>query len=216
MKKFIKINFSEILNRILTVTVILAAGILIFVTMQTVQGKPVMFNHRCIMQIITGSMSPALKVGDCVVVMQVSPDSLAIGDIIAYVSEAQDISGLTVMHRIKERLPDGSFIVQGDANPVPDELPVRPDQIQGKFIRKSPFFSWLISFADFRKALLLLVMCITTGTAFYEARTVMQISREIRQESDQERRERLIREAVEKEKQRLAEENYQPEKEKSQ
>lgn len=208
--------FSKIINWILTFLVILAAGVLVFVTKQTVQGKPIMLNHKCIMQIVTGSMFPTLKIGDCVIVEQVSTESLQTGDIVAYISEADDISGLTVMHRIKERLPDGNFIMQGDANPVPDPLPVRPNQIQGKYIRKSAFFTWFTSFADLKKILLLLVMCLTSCTALYEVRTVMQVSKEIKQESKEEYKEKFIREAIEKEKQRLAEEHYQPEKEDSQ
>ncbi len=206
---------SKILNWIFIILVICSAGVLVFVTMQTVQGKPVVIQHKSVMQIVTGSMFPTLKVGDCVIVEQVSSATLRTGDIIAYVSEANDIFGLTVMHRIKECLPDGNFIVQGDANPVPDALPVRPDQIQGKYIRKSAFFTWLTSFADLKKILLLFVMGLTSYTALYEVRTVMQVGREIKQESKEEYQERLIREAIEKEKQRLAEENYQPEKEDS-
>ncbi|MBR7084681.1 MAG: signal peptidase I, partial [Oscillospiraceae bacterium] len=170
----------------------------------TVQGKPVIFSGYCVMQIITGSMEPALHVGDCVLVQQIASDSLQKYDIIAYVSEVQDISGLTVMHRITEVLPDGSFLVMGDANPVPDPLPVRPDQIQGKFIKKLPFFTWLTSFTDLRKVLLLLVMLVTSVTAFYEMRTVAAVTKEIHFESKEERRERLIREAIDREKQKLA------------
>jgi len=197
-------KFQKFLNGFLTAFVLLLAFVLMFVTIRTVQGKPVMFQGFCIMQIMTGSMEPALHVGDCVLVQQVSIDSLQERDIIAYVSEVQDISGLSVMHRITEILPDGSFLVMGDANPIPDPLPVRPDQIQGKFIKKLPFFTWLTSFTDLRKILLLLVMLVTSATAFYEARTVTSLSKELFEESEQERKERLIREAIDREKLKLA------------
>ena len=197
-------NFQKILNGCLTVLVLILSCVLAFITFRTVQGKPVVFSGCCVMQIVTGSMEPALHVGDCVLVQQVSTDSLQKYDIIAYVSEVQDIAGLTVMHRITDTLPDGSFLVMGDANPVPDPLPVRPDQIQGKFIKKLPFFTWLTSFTDFRKILLLLVMLVTSATAFYEVRTVAAVTREIRFESQEERRQRLIREAIDREKEKLA------------
>ena len=197
-------KFQKFLNGFLTLLVLFLAGVLTFVTIRAVQGKPVMFRGYCVMQVITGSMEPALHVGDCVLVQQVSADSLQESDIIAYVSEAQDIFGLSVMHRITEILPDGSFLVMGDANPVPDPLPVRPDQIQGKFVKKLPLFTWLTSFTDLRKILLLVVMLVTCATAFYEARTVTSLSKELFEESEQERKERLIREAIDREKLKLA------------
>ena len=213
MKQNLKEKITKIGNTVTAGLLVLSAGILIFVTSCTVRHKPVVFFDKCIMQIVTGSMEPFLHVEDCVIVQQVSPDTLRTGDIIAYTSEDEQITGLTVMHRIKECLPDGNFITQGDANPIPDSLPVRPEQIQGKFIRKSGFFSWLTSFANFRKTLLFLVMCLTSVMAFYEVKTVMQISREVRQESDQEQeqqKEKQIRDAIEKEKLRLRQQNYQP------
>ncbi len=210
MKLFQKSKFSKLLNLLLTALLIVSTGILVFVTYCTVKGKPVMFGGKCILMIITGSMNPAIQVGDCVIIEQITPDSLQERDIIAYVSENQDIFGMTVLHRITQILPDGTFRTQGDANPIPDEMPVRPDQIRGKFVRKTRFFTWLTSFADLRKALLLLVMCVTSAMALYEVRTVMQIGKEIQSESEQDRRERILREAIEKEKQRLREQNTPP------
>ena len=212
MNQNLKEKITKIGNAVIIGLLVLSAGILIFVTACIAQRKPVIFFGNSVMQIVTGSMEPTIHVDDCVLVRQVSPDTLQIGDIIAYTSEDAQIAGLTVMHRIKERLPDGNFITQGDANPIPDELPVRPEQIQGKFIRKSRFFSWLTSFANFRKSVLFLVMCLTSAMAFYEAKTVMQIGKEVRQESAKEQKEKFIRDAVEKEKQRLRLANYQPEK----
>ena len=198
-------KFQKFLNGFLTAFVLLLAFVLMFVTIRTVQGKPVMFGGKCIMQIITGSMEPALHVGDCVLVQQVSSDSLQKYDIIAYVSEVQDISGLTVMHRITEVLPDGSFLVMGDANPIPDPLPVRPDQIQGKFIKKLPFFTWLTSFTDLRKIFIaarhardLLLL------HFMKSVPLLPSAKKLFEESEQERKERLIREAIDREKEKLA------------
>ena len=208
MNQKLKEKISKLSNAVIIGLLVLSAGLLIFVTVCIVQRKPVTFFGNCIMQIVTGSMEPVLHVDECVLVRQINPDALQTGDIIAYISEDGAVSGLTVMHRIKERLPDGNFITQGDANPVPDSLPVRPEQIQGKFIRKSRFFSWLTSFADFRKSLLFLIMCMTSVMAFYEARTVMQIGKDVRTESNEARKEQLIREAIEKEKQRLIREHY--------
>jgi len=206
MKQFSKSGLSGILNTLLIFFTVTAAAFLMFVTACTVKRKPVVLFGKSVMQIVTGSMEPALHVDECVIVEQVSPEELSPGDIIAYISESDEIAGMMVMHRITECLPNGTFLTKGDANPIADALPVRPDQIHGRFLRKTPFFTWLTSFANLRKVLLLVVMCMTSCMALYEVRTIMQISRE----TAEERRERLIREAIDKEKQRLAEENFQP------
>ena len=206
-----KAKISSVFNGILTVILVIMMAILIYVTVCIVKGNPVMFNGKCILRVLTGSMQPTFYAGDCIIMEEVSPETLQVGDIIVYVSEAEDIAGMLVTHRIIKQNADGTFITNGDANPVPDELPVKPSQILGKYVKKSPFFRWLTSFADLQKVVLLLVMIATTIMAFYEVRTIAKIENEIQEESAEERHERLMREAIEKEKERLARENYQPE-----
>ncbi len=206
-----KSKISSVCNVILTVILVIMSAILIYVTVCIMQGKPVIFAGKCVLRVITGSMQPTFYVGDCIIMEQVSPETLQTGDIIVYTSEAQDIAGMLVVHRVAECLPDGTFITKGDANSVADALPVRPSQIWGRYVRKSHFFRWLTSFADLQKVVLLAVMILTTVTAFYEVRTITKLEKEIHEESAEERHQRLMREAIEKEKQRLAQENYQPE-----
>ncbi len=208
-----KSQISKVFNAVLTVILVIMTAVLVYVTMCVMQGKPVLFDGKCVLRVVTGSMQPTFYVGDCIIMEQIPPETLQVGDIIVYTSEAQDIAGMLVVHRVAECLPDGTFITRGDANPVPDALPVRPSQIWGRYVRKSQFFRWLTSFADLKKVVLLAVMIVTTITAFYEVRTITQLEKEIQEESAEERHERLIREAIEKEKQRLAQENYQPEQE---
>ena len=206
-------KISKAFNTVLTVIPVVLMTVLIYVTVCIMQGKPVMFAGKCVLRVITGSMQPTFYVGDCIIMEQVSPEVLQVGDIIVYTSEAEDISGMLVVHRISECLPDGTFTTWGDANPVPDSLPVKSSQIWGRYVKKSHFFKWLTSFADFQKVILLAVMITTTVMAFYEVRTIAQLEQKIHEESAEERHERLMREAIEKEKQRLAQEHYQPEQE---
>ena len=202
MKKKLSHTISIIISVFLAVSVITA----VYVTIRSITDKPVMIGKVCIMQVITGSMEPVLHVGECIVIEKVSPDSLKERDIVAYVSEAQDIAGKTVTHRISSINEDGSMILRGDANPTDDPIPVKPQQIVGRYVRKSRFFTWLMSFGSLRKVLLLTVMLCTSLMAVYEVRTIMQVGKE----SAQERHERIMREAIDAEIKRLAAENYQP------
>lgn len=97
--------------------------------------------------VATGSMEPAIGVGDVVVVCRTDPDTLQEGDVIRYRAD-----GYTVIHRIVQRQDDGegraqAFITQGDNNNGPDTDPVSPDQVMGKVILTVPnagrFTLWL-------------------------------------------------------------------------
>ena len=201
-----KKNLSRTLSIVLIVLLAVSLIITVYVTIRSLKDKPVMLGNHCVMQVVTGSMEPVLHVGECIIIEQVPADSLSENDIIAYVSKAQDISGKIVTHRIASVQEDGTLMTRGDANPVDDPLPVDPSQVVGRYVRKSHFFTWLMSFGSLRKVLLLAVMLSTCVMALYEVRTIMQISRE----SPEERRERIVRQAIDAEIQRLKEENYQP------
>lgn len=88
--------------------------------------------------VATGSMEPAIQVGDVVIVCRADPDKLQVGDIIRYRCD-----GYTVIHRIVARQDgvDGqalSFTTQGDSNNGPDTAPVSPEQVMGKVVLTVP------------------------------------------------------------------------------
>lgn len=195
----------------LAAVILLLAAFAVYTVICSARGRVVEVFGKCVLTVTTGSMEPSLHVGECIVVEKTDTSVLKEGDIITFYSEQSDIYGRLVTHRITEVLPDGTFSTRGDANPVKDEKNVRPDQILGKYTHKAQFYTWLMSFADMRKLIVLFVMLPMTGMAFYEMKTVIKVGQEIRSESAEERRERLIREAIDKEIERLRAENYVPE-----
>lgn len=84
------------------------------------------FNKRPTI-IITGSMEPVVKVNSIVVLEPVLYDDIEIGDIIRYNSNM----GYSILHRVIEKT-DSYLITKGDANSVPDSLPVLPEQVTGR------------------------------------------------------------------------------------
>jgi len=89
----------------------------------------------------SGSMRPALDVGDIVVVKAVSADAINKGDVI----EFKDGSTNTI-HRvvdIQEQSGSRVFITQGDANNIPDHQPVLPQQLLGKVWFRIPKVGWV-------------------------------------------------------------------------
>ena len=79
----------------------------------------------------SGSMRPAIEVGDIVIVKNVSLDEIEVGDVIQYWEEHY-----TVTHRVVEIHHEGEqkiFITKGDANDVADD-PVSGDRVIGKVV----------------------------------------------------------------------------------
>jgi signal peptidase len=91
--------------------------------------------------VISGSMRPALDVGDVVIIAKVSADTIKPGDIIQF----REPEGVTTVHRVVEiREIEGKrvFITQGDANSEPDANPVIPENVVGKAVFDIPKIGW--------------------------------------------------------------------------
>jgi len=88
-----------------------------------------------------GSMSPALRTGDVVIVSKVSANSIEIGDIVQFAAPGGDH-----LHRVVEINGAGrhrTFITQGDANINPDPEPVSSSQIKGRVLFNFPNMGWV-------------------------------------------------------------------------
>lgn len=92
--------------------------------------------------VASGSMSPALEVGDLVIVQGVSASEIRVGDIVVFESENSELN----IHRVnKTQTSDGSllFITKGDANSNVDSSPVLADQIRGRVIFRIPYIGYV-------------------------------------------------------------------------
>jgi signal peptidase len=91
--------------------------------------------------VASGSMRPALDVGDISIVTSTNPSNIQVGDIIQY-WQGEEMN----LHRVAEIQQTESglqFITKGDANNAPDTTPVTADQIRGKLILTIPKVGWV-------------------------------------------------------------------------
>ena len=207
----------KVIDVTLTVLLLLSVVFCGYVMICTAKGKPVNLFGTRILQVVTGSMEPSIHVNDYITVKSIDTAELQPGDIIAFYSEDEEIKGKLVTHRIAQINADGSFVTRGDANPVDDSLTVKPDQVLGKYTGKTRFFIWLGSFGSnmsFKKAMLILLMIVISLMSVFEIRSIARVGRELskekKAEAEKAKRE-LIREEIEKEKLRLAEQGGVPE-----
>jgi signal peptidase I len=199
-------------NAAIIIVTALLAGFIAYIMVCSARGKAVDCFGRCVLKVVTGSMEPSLHTGDYIYVKKTDAADLKVGDIISFYSEEDDVRGKIVTHRIAEINSDGTFTTKGDANKTADVKHVRADQLVGKYTAKARFFKWLNSFGDRRKLLMIFVIIPMTLIALYEVKTIAKIKLEDRvpEPMSDEEKEKLIREAIDREKARLAEEHYEP------
>ena len=72
-------------------------------------------------------MAPTYQWGDLILIDTSTPQTLEAGQVVT----VRRPDGALVTHRIVEVRADGTFITQGDANPIPDIDPRSPDDLAG-------------------------------------------------------------------------------------
>lgn len=140
------------LNAILTVFMVLCMLLCITVCLQVIQGKDASIFGFRIYHILTGSMEPTIPTGSKVLVREVDPYKLEVGDVITFESKDESIYGYANTHRIVAIEEDDGgqlcFTTRGDANSSADRVRVYPADIKGKVVfgmngAVNMFFSFL-------------------------------------------------------------------------
>jgi len=106
--------------------------------------------------VLTGSMSPAISVGDVIVTVPITQKEPQIDDVIAYQAKRFNGENVAVFsHRIIDGDIENGFIVKGDANKSPDPQKPKAADILGVVLFTIPFVGNLLT----PKALFLLLPC---------------------------------------------------------
>jgi len=133
-----KTGIEKKLDRLLTVVIVILAVVCLSLCVKTMQGRDASILGFRIYHILTGSMEPTIPVGSNVLVKEVDPYSLEVGDVITFISKDQAIYGNANTHRIiaieKDESGKRLFVTKGDANNTSDSLYVYPQDVKGKVI----------------------------------------------------------------------------------
>ena len=124
--------------------------------------------------VLSGSMLPTIQVRDIVVTKKIPEEKLEVGDIITFVSPDTRFGGISVTHRIIEKLYDESegiykYRTQGDANNVSDTVPVPNENILGKVILKIPKLGYIQDILASKGGLIILVLIPCLAILSYDA-----------------------------------------------
>jgi signal peptidase I len=118
---------------------------------------PTFFGYESVV-VLSGSMAPALEVGDLAVIAPVPLEALRVGDIVSYRSAY--LGHVNVTHRLVAIQPGPGgprFRTKGDANPVADPEWVQPLAIVGRVAYTVPKVGYIVDFAQQPVGKLLLI-----------------------------------------------------------
>lgn len=208
--KYKKVNLKKIITIICYIMLYLCILFTCYIMISSMNGKAVNLFGKSILKVVSGSMEPTIYAGDYILIENVSSNQLQKGDIIAFYSEDKAIYGMINTHRIIDINNDGSFITKGDANSIADNSYVSEDKIIGKYIKKIRLFKWINSFQSAKKLILLGIIILTLLMSIYECKTILEINHLSDEEKENiynQKREKLIKESIEKEKKKLYEQH---------
>ena len=113
---------------------VLAVVCLFLIVPTLIYDFPFLISANHSYTVMSGSMSPALRPGDLVLIKEIEPSTINIGDVVTV-----KFGESTYTHRVVERLEGGRFRLKGDANEEPDPGLIEESQIIGKVVLVFPF-----------------------------------------------------------------------------
>lgn len=138
----IKNLFTKIINAISFAIIIVAILLLISVVM-TKSGDVPDIGGYSFLRVITGSMEPEIKTGSVVVVKDIEPSQVQVGDVISFYFYDDGVNGAINTHRVTNVEQDGQqylYTTKGDANVIEDSYKTKDSDLVGKVV----FHSYII------------------------------------------------------------------------
>lgn len=140
-----------------------------------------------IINIISASMEPAIPTNTFILIKDVEPSELKVGDIITFYSKDPMILGLPNTHRIESIITDGnalSFVTKGDANYISDEYRVSQSDVIGIYV------STVLTFGKFgsifqNKSIIFVILVIPAAALFIiELVNMVKTAKTVHKDSD--------------------------------
>lgn len=138
----------KVIGRILnTLMVFIIVLVLAFAVVQKSSDNRGSICGIKIFTVITGSMIPVYDIGDIIIVKEVDPEEIKVGDDIVYKGEKGSYKNKTITHRvifINEK-EDGNYqiVTKGVANTAQDPE-INQTQVLGKVIFDVPILSYIL------------------------------------------------------------------------
>nr|WP_245302011.1 signal peptidase I [Symbiobacterium terraclitae] len=170
----------RILNGAVTavLAVILVATVALAITARRSQdGMPSVLGYK-VLSVLSGSMEPAIKTGDVIIVEPLKPDhEIKEGDVITF--RAADAPEMLITHRVVGIVSVNgeptAYVTKGDNNDAVDLSPVSRSQVVGIQRWRVPYYGYLREFM--RKPVGIVSLVIAPGVLLIamEIRKIVQV-----------------------------------------
>lgn len=134
----------HVAGRILSILLIVLAVFMVVFTVMSLtmldEQDRNLFGYKAYI-VLSDSMSATdFDAGDIVVIKSVDPSTLAVGDIVTYISQDENNAGDIITHKIRELTTDSSgepgFVTYGTTTDSNDETVVTYSMVVGKYVTK--------------------------------------------------------------------------------
>ena len=126
------------INILITILLVLAVSLCFYAAVQVMSNGYVNLGGFMMFRVVTGSMEPTIPVGGLLLARQVKIESIQLHDIVCFRTQASQILGKIVTHRVVgiEQTQFGTVLLEtmGDANLVSDGHYVDQTNLIGKVI----------------------------------------------------------------------------------
>lgn len=167
----------------ITVIVLEVIVILFLILSKASGGIPSIFGHHMYV-IVSPSMSPELEIGDVVISREYEGESLAVGDVIQYVGQRDDMQGKIITHEIISVSGEGEdavIVTQGIANLEPDP-PIRGSDVVAVMQYKTVVIDKIYGAVSTTAGFVFLVMLPMVGMIVFE---IISLAKDIRKEAEE-------------------------------
>lgn len=127
---------TKIINTVITVALILAVLICLYIAIQVMTTGHASFFGFSMLRVVTGSMEPTMPVGSLLLCRQTDIDKIAPDDIVCFYSMDAQMLGKIITHRVIRIVTgaEGQLLLEtkGDANAVADIQYVTAENLIGK------------------------------------------------------------------------------------
>lgn len=138
--------FSQVLSWLL-VAVTVVFMVFTILTVRTQGADRSIFGVRMLV-VLSNSMSATdFSAGDMIFIREVDPATLQVGDVISYISTAEDSYGSMITHKISSIQQEAgrlSFVTYGTTTGYEDPIPAPSQNVQGKYIGRIPKLGLII------------------------------------------------------------------------
>lgn len=173
--------------------VLFAAGMMVFTIFSVNsfnRNDRAVFGHKMYI-VLSDSMSAThFSAGDLVVVKEVDPNSVQVGDVISFISPDGENYGQVMTHKVRARTTtesgDPGFITYGTTTGVDDEFIVAYSAVQGKYAFSIPKLGSFFNFMRTPRGYLVCILLPFMLLILYQGINCVRIFRQYKREQMQE------------------------------